>query len=88
MATEILAVGSTVGQASADIEVGAGEVVTLGIKSPNDYLFVEIAVQVKDDAGAYWTIGNMGPGNPGAVISSPGTYRCVRSLGTCGVFRA
>jgi hypothetical protein len=90
MPSEILAVGSGAA-ASGDVTIGAGEALTVCLKdgggtdrAPNG----NVAIQLKDDDGAYWTVETLRSGKPAIILAGPGTYRFARRKGAaaCGVF--
>lgn len=87
MATELLAANTTAAS-SADFTLAAGESATLALKGADAGSFETdaVLVEIKDDAGGYWLVGEL---NKPQVISGAGTYR-VRRLagrGNVGVFR-
>lgn len=84
MATELLAIGNTAA-ASSDVTVEAGTPVTVCLKGAESEN-VLVHVQLKDDGGAYHTIGHLGTSHPVVVIAGPGAYRVQRVRGKCGVF--
>ncbi|WP_136617057.1 MULTISPECIES: hypothetical protein [Mesorhizobium] len=90
MATQLLAVGTTAAS-SGDLVVAAGTPVTVALKNtaaPVDS-GARVLIQLKDDAGAYSSIGELNAYNLATVIAGPGTYRFTRSAGVaCGVFSA
>lgn len=86
MATELIATGTTAAT-SSDIVVTAGAPVTVGLKGVE--ATSAIAIQLKDDAGAYQNVGALTPYKPALAITAPGTYRLSRALGAnCGAFSA
>lgn len=86
MATQILAVGTTAAN-SADIVVGSGSSLLIGLKEPA--AGAEVKVSVKDDAGNYLYVGSLNVSRSTATLSAPGTYRLSRVAGaSCGVFSA
>lgn len=82
MATQILAAADTAAN-SADVVVTSNLTVCLkGVVDGG-----EIAIQLKDDAGVYQTVGRLTAQEPATVIAGPGTYRFSRKAGkTLGVF--
>lgn len=91
MATEIMAVGTTAAT-SADVVVAAGTPLTVSLKDaagPAIDQNAKVELQLKDDAGQYFTVDSLTPATPGLVIAGAGTYRFSRSAGvSCGVFSA
>ena len=89
MPAEILAIGTTTTN-SADVVVAAGSNLTVCLKdaagpvvAPN----ARVRIQLKDDAGQYFTIDTLSPQKPAVVISAAGTYRFRRDAAvSCGVF--
>lgn len=87
--TQLLAIAS--GPAtSADFVLAAGESATIGRKDgnpPSINANSVIAVQIKDDAGAYWDMQLLSGEKVVAVITGVGTYRVRRVSGAVGAFR-
>lgn len=47
----------------------------------------QVEIQLKDDAGQYFTIDTLNSGSKPGVVLAPGTYRYVRKTAvSCGVF--
>jgi hypothetical protein len=91
MATELLPVASGAAN-SADFTLAAGETATIALKdaaSPEIESGPVVAVQLKDDAAAYWDIYLMTRENNSVVISAAGTYRVRRVANgvSVGAFR-
>lgn len=88
---EILAVGTTA-ESSSDITVADGSPLTVALKDaagPKVTAYAAVHIELKDDAGAYFTIDTLTPSKPAVVIYGAGTYRFRRPAGaSCGVFRA
>lgn len=88
MPTQILAVGTTAAD-SADVVVAAGDELTVCLKDaagPGVLSSALVRVQLKDDAGQYFTIDSLSGARP-ALIVRAGTWRFVRVAGaSCGVF--
>lgn len=91
MPAEILAIGTTSAD-SSDVVVAAGEQLVVGLKGsagPAVGYGASVLVQLKTDAGTYFTIDALGGGRPALVLAGAGTYRFSRVAGTsCGVFSA
>lgn len=88
MATEILAVGTTAAN-STDVTVAAGEQLTVGLKDAAGPAVgnARVEIQLKDDAGEYFTIATLTSSRSALVIAGAGTYRFSRTAGaSCGVF--
>lgn len=88
MPTEILAVGATAVD-SADVVVAAGDLLTVALKDaagPTLQGSANVSVQLKDDAGQYFTVDHLSASQPALVLSA-GTWRFSRPVGeSCGVF--
>jgi len=89
MATEILAVGTTAAN-SADVTIAAGATLTVCLKDAAGAVIgnaAKVEIQLKDDAGEYFTVATLTGGRPSIVIVGAGTYRFSRHAGiSCGVF--
>lgn len=90
MATNLLSVGTS-SDPSADFIVASGEQLTLALKSAsssNNFPNAQVYIQLKDDAGKYWTIETLGFTKPAVILSAAGTYRLVRKANSkaVGVF--
>lgn len=86
MATQLLATGSTAAD-SSELTVVAGSPVSVCLKG--DTSPVEVAIRIKDDAGAFKTVGSLTSYQPARMITGPGVYIFTRQAGqTCGVFSA
>jgi hypothetical protein len=86
-ASELLAIGSTAA-ASGDVTVASGDQLTVCLKDaagPNVGA-VRVDLQLKDDAGQYFTVTTLTSAKPAMVIVGAGVYRFSRVAGTCGVF--
>lgn len=89
MATELLPVASGAAN-SADFTLAAGETATICRKdaaSPSIAGGDSVAIQLKDDAGAYWDIHSLIGEEVACVLSGIGTYRVRRVSGAVGAFR-
>lgn len=84
MASEIIATG-TGSATSSDVVVGAGESLAVGLKGLPAGTFASVRVELYDGA-AYQYAGSLDSDTRLRVISAPGTYRFIRTAGTCGVF--
>lgn len=86
-ALNLLAVGNTAA-ISQDFTVAQGESATICLKGSD--ATGEAQIFLKDDAGAYVSLGkSLTANSPAICITAPGIYRVVRPAGkTCGVFRA
>jgi len=86
----ILAVGTN-NTPSADIVVAAGAPLTVCIKDaagPRVAIGALVHIELKDDAGQYFRVGQLSANAPAAVIDGAGTYRFVRGAAvSCGVFQ-
>jgi hypothetical protein len=91
MATEVLAVNTTAAN-SSDVTIAAGDQLTVCLKDAAGTtvaLAARVDIQLKDDAGQYFTITTLSGGKPALVIVGAGTYRFSRPAGaSCGVFSA
>lgn len=89
MATEILAVGTTALN-SSDVVVSSGSTLTVCLKDAAGVSIdtaARVDIQLKDDAGQYFTVAGLTGGRPSIVIVGAGTYRFSRPAGvSCGVF--
>lgn len=89
MATEILAVGTSAAN-SGDVTIAAGSTLTVCLKDaagPAVGSTARVEIQIKDDAGEYFTVATLTGGRPSIVIVGAGTYRFSRFAGaSCGVF--
>jgi hypothetical protein len=84
MATNVLATGSTAAS-SSDITVAAGSFEPVFLKDatgPDVPIDVLALVEMKDSAGAYFTIGKMNRHQPAVLLTGPGVYRVTRCAGT------
>lgn len=90
MPAEVLAVGTTAAN-SSDVAVAAGDQLTVCLKDaagPGVLSSALVRVQLKDDAGQYFTVDSMSGARPALVIAA-GTWRFARVAGaSCGVFSA
>lgn len=89
MATELLPVASGAAN-SADFTLAAGETATICRKDATAPSIVggdSVAIQLKDDAGAYWDIHSLIGEEVACVLNGAGTYRVRRVSGTVGAFR-
>lgn len=99
-AVSVLAVGSTA-LSSSDIVVAAATIVCLKNTSPAPVgELAQVIVELKDDAGAYWPVGEItGVGPLSMLLTAAATYRVTRVAAnpngalvkdvakyTCGVF--
>ena len=83
MATEILATGSTAAS-STDVTVAAGSTDALFLKDAAGPDVLEHAlalIQIKNSAGAYFTVGRLTRDRPGVIVYGPATYRVNRPGG-------
>lgn len=91
MPTQILATGTT-DLASADVVIAAGASLTVALKDaagPGIPVGVRVLIQLKDDAGQYFTVDELNRDRAALLIVAAGTYRFRRMAGTaCGVFSA
>lgn len=91
MATQIMSVGTS-GSTSGDVTISAGATLTVCLKDgsgPTIDNAAKVEIQLKDDAGEYFTVATLTGGRPSIVIVGAGTYRFVRVAGaSCGVFSA
>ena len=89
MATQILAVGTTAAD-STDVVVSAGSTLAVCLKDAAGSTVdnaARVEIQLKDDAGQYFTVATLTGGRPALVIAGAGTYRFSRFAGaSCGVF--
>lgn len=89
MPTQILAVGNTAAN-SSDQTVSPGTTLTVCLKDADGVVVAngaQVEIQLKDDAGQYFTIATLTGGRPGLVIAGAGVYRFARKAGaSCGVF--
>ncbi|HYD66184.1 hypothetical protein [Azospirillum sp.] len=89
MATEILAVGTTAAS-SSDVTVADGSTLTVCLKDAAGPGVgnARVEIQLKDDAGEYFTVATLTGSRSSLVIVGAGTYRFSRSAGAaaCGVF--
>lgn len=85
MATEIIADGSESGTTSSDVIVGAGASLTVGLKNITGDQPCLVNIELYDGA-TYVRVGKLTRDESALVIAAAGTYRFVRSTGTCGVF--
>lgn len=89
MATEILAVGTTLANSSDVVVTDPLTVCLKDAAGPKVGAGARVDILVKDDAGQYFQIGGLNNSAPSLVIVGPGTYRFTRPAGTsCGVFSA
>ena len=89
MPTELLPIGTGPAN-SADVVVTGPTMFVMKSGEPDQSRHgARLVVQIKDDAGAYWAIGEMTGAIPALVVVGPGTYRLQRR-GTvaCGAFQA
>jgi hypothetical protein len=89
MATELLPIASGAAN-SADFTLAAGETATICRKdasAPSIASGDSIAIQLKDDAGAYWDVYSLIGEYVACVLSGIGTYRVRRVSGAVGAFR-
>jgi hypothetical protein len=82
MATEILATGST-DATSSDVAVTTA--LTVALKGLSGDAPANVRIELYDGA-AYQLVGALTSSSRAQVITGPGTYRFVRTTGTCGVF--
>lgn len=92
MATNLLTTGTNT-TPSNDFTVASGEQKTISLKSASTdgtYPNAQVYLQVKDDAGNYWTVDTLNVHKPAVVLAAAGTYRLVRKAGgkAVGVFSA
>lgn len=89
MPAELLAIGAT-DASSADQVVAAGGSLTVALKDaagPEIDGVPVVLIQLKDNAGQYFTIDTLSVHKRAVVIVAPGTYRVSRLAGSaCGVF--
>lgn len=89
MPAEILAIGTTEAS-STDQVVAGGATLTVALKDaagPDVGGEPTVLIQLKDDAGQYFTIDTLNWDRRAVVIAAPGTYRFTRRAGAaCGVF--
>lgn len=89
MPAELLGIADTAAS-SADQVVAAGSSLTVALKDaagPDVGGDATVWVELKDDAGQYFTVDTLSWQKPAIVISGPGTYRVRRKAGVaCGVF--
>ncbi len=87
---QILAVGTTA-TSSSDVTVANGASLAVCLKDaagPRVGIGALVHIEMKDDAGQYFRVGQLNAQNPAAVIDGGGTYRFTRSAGvSCGVFQ-
>lgn len=84
MAIEIIATGSGAAT-SSDVVLADGATLTVGLKGLSGDQPALVNIELYDGA-AYQRIGRLDSNDRALVIAAPGTYRFVRSTGTCGVF--
>ncbi len=89
MATEVLAVATTVAN-SSDVTVVAGTPLTVCLKdAAGSDVTAESQVDIllKDDAGQYFLVDRLTAKKPALMIVAAGVYRFTRTGGSsCGVF--
>jgi hypothetical protein len=89
MPTQLLATNTTAAS-SGDFTVAVGEALTVSLKDaagPRVGPGARVEIQLKDDAGEYFTVDTLTLGKQAVVIVGPGTYRATRFAGvSCGVF--
>lgn len=90
MATEVLAINTTAANSSDVVVTSAGLTVCLkDAAGPVIGGMAKVEIQLKDDAGQYFTIDTLSGGKPAVLIAGSGTYRFSRAAGvSCGVFSA
>lgn len=84
MPAEIIATGSTT-QTSADIVVTAGTSLIVALKDVSSERAPHVRIELFDGV-TYNLIGRLNDIDSALVINAPGTYRFIRTSGTCGVF--
>lgn len=86
MPTNLISTGTTAAT-SSDVVLADGEAANWALKSAAEG--AEVHIDLKDDAGAYHSIGRLLSSDPAKNVSGPGTYRARRIAGaSCGVFSA
>lgn len=90
--TNVLSVGTTADEESADIVLAAAEVASLGLKDAAGQTIsgaARVDIIRKDDAGQYFLIGkSLTASQQSLQVLGPGTFRVVRrGVVSCGVFR-
>lgn len=89
MPAQLLATGITEAS-SSDQTVAAGGALTVCLKDgegPEVGGSPVVWIQLKDDAGQYFTIDELNAHKRALVITAPGVYRVLRKAGdSCGVF--
>lgn len=89
MASEVLAIGTTVAN-SSDVTVAAGDTLTVCLKDaagPKVAAGCRVDIQLKDDSAQYFTVDSLTSSKPAALIVAAGTYRFARlTTVSCGVF--
>lgn len=89
MPAELLAIGTNE-FSSADQVVAAGGTLTVALKDaagPEVDGSPIVLIQLKDNAGQYFTVDTLSWQKRAVVIVAPGTYRFTRQAGSsCGVF--
>lgn len=84
MATEIIATGTGIAT-SANVVIGAGESLTVGLKGLAGDQPANVRIELYDGA-TYVLVGRLDMSERATVIAAAGTYRFIRVTGTCGVF--
>lgn len=84
MPTNLISTGITAAT-SDDVVLADGEAIVFSLKSAAQE--AEVHIDIKDDAGAYHSVGRLTSSDPAKAITGPGTYRARRIAGaSCGVF--
>lgn len=83
-AANLISTGATAAT-SSDIVLADGASILISLKAAVDG--AEVHIDLKDDAGAYHSMGRLLASDPAKSVSGPGTFRARRIAGSsCGVF--